>query len=75
MSLFWIGLGVAVIALVVEYFFRVKSNRLQRKHDRTEEDDKAIKRYNAVTMVMFFLAIVGAVLIVVDVFVLNSFNV
>lgn len=60
MSLFWIGVGVAVIALVVEYIFRRKLNKLQRIRNRSIEEDKAIKRYNA--------------LIVIDVFVLNSFN-
>lgn len=75
MSLFWIGVGVAVIALVVEYIFRRKLNNLQRIRNRSIEEDKAIKRYNALTMTMFFLAIAGAALIVIDVFVLNSFNV
>lgn len=75
MSLFWIGVGVAVIALVVEYIFRRKLNNLQRIRNRSIEEDKAIKRYNALTMMMFFLAIAGAALIVIDVFVLNSFNV
>lgn len=75
MSLFWIGVGVAVIALVVEYIFRRKLNNLQRLRNRSVEEDKAIKRYSALTMTMFFLAIAGAALIVIDVFVLNSFNV
>jgi hypothetical protein len=75
MSLFWIGVGVAVIALVVEYIFRRKLNNLQRIRNRSIEEDKAIKRYNALTMTMFFFAIAGAALIVIDVFVLNSFNV
>lgn len=75
MSLFWIGVGVAVIALVIEYIFRRKLNNLQRIRNRSIEEDKAIKRYNALTMTMFFLAIAGAALIVIDVFVLNSFNV
>lgn len=75
MSLFWIGVGVAVIALVIEYIFRRKLNNLQRIRNRSIEEDKAIKRYSALTMTMFFLAIAGAVLIVIDVFVLNSFNV
>lgn len=75
MSLFWIGVGVAVIALVVEYIFRRKLNNLQRIRNRSVEEDEAIKRYNALTMTMFFLAIAGAALIVIDVFVLNSFNV
>lgn len=75
MSLFWIGMGVAVIALVVEYIFRHKLNSLQRLRNRSVEEDKAIKRYSALTMTMFFLAIAGAALIVIDVFVLNSFNV
>lgn len=75
MSLFWIGVGVAVIALVIEYVFRRKLNSLQRIRNRSIEEDKAIKRYNALTMTMFFLAIAGAALIVIDVFVLNSFNV
>ena len=61
MSLFWIGVGVAVIALVIEYIFRRKLNNLQRIRNRSIEEDKAIKRYSA--------------LIVIDVFVLNSFNV
>lgn len=75
MSLFWIGVGVAVIALVVEYIFRRKLNNLQRIRNRSIEEDKAIERYSALTMTMFFLAIAGAALIVIDVFVLNSFNV
>lgn len=75
MSLFWIGVGVAVIALVVEYIFRRKLNNLQRIRNRSIEEDKAIKRYSALTMTMFFLAIAGAALIVIDVFVLNCFNV
>lgn len=75
MSLFWIGVGVAVIALVVEYIFRRKLNNLQRIRNRSIKEDKAIKRYSALTMTMFFLAIAGAALIVIDVFVLNSFNV
>lgn len=75
MSLFWIGVGVAVIALVVEYIFRRKLNNLQRIRNRSIEEDKAIKRYSALTMTMFFLAIASAALIVIDVFVLNSFNV
>lgn len=74
MSLFWIGVGVAVITLVIEYVLRRKLNRLQHLRNRSVEEDKAIKRYSALTMTMFFLAIIGAVLIVIDVFVLNSFN-
>lgn len=75
MSLFWIGVGVAVIALVIESVFRHKLNSLQRLRNRSVEEDKAIKRYSELTMTMFFLAIAGAALIVIDVFVLNSFNV
>lgn len=55
--------------------FRRKLNSLQRIRNRSIEEDKAIKRYSALTMTMFFLAIAGAALIVIDVFVLNSFNV